>query len=164
MLKKSILIPALIILFNGFSFGQQALVDSLERAIRTGVAKDTSRVNAMNRLAIAYWYTDSDRAFELSREAVRLAEKLKFERGLAAGLNILGVSFDIGSEFDSALYYYQKSADLSRKIGYHKILASTLNNAGMVHKNRGDYKKAIEVYFDALRIFERVGEIGRAHV
>jgi signal transduction histidine kinase/Tfp pilus assembly protein PilF len=158
MLKKSILIPGFIILFFGLSFGQQALVDSLERAIRTGVAKDTSRVNAMNRLAIAYWYKDSDRAFELSREAVDMAQKLKFERGLAAGLNILGVSFDIASEFDSALFYYQKSADLSRKIGYTKILASTLNNAGMVHKNRGDYKKAIEVYFDALRIFESVGD------
>lgn len=159
----------LLIFFIGLqvnSFGQQALADSLERAIRTGVARDTSRVNALNRLAVFYWYKDSERAFQLSREAVTLAEKLKFKRGLAAAWNILGVSYDIKSQFDSAIHYYNLAAELSREIGYVKVEGSALNNIGMVYKNRGEFSKSLEIYLDALRLFEKQKDelhIGRAY-
>ncbi|HOP14782.1 MAG TPA: tetratricopeptide repeat protein, partial [Lentimicrobium sp.] len=139
--------------------GQHKITDSLERAIRTGAVKDTNRINALNRLAITYWYNDSERALNLSREAVRLSTEIGFDRGLAVACNILGVAFDIISEFDSALYYYEKAAHLSRKTGYNVILASALNNMGMVCQSRGDYKKAISVYLDALRIFEKLKDL-----
>ncbi len=156
MKQKFLILFACLILFAVSASGQQKITDSLERAIRTGAVKDTNRINALNRLAITYWYNNSERALNLSREAVRLSTEIGFDRGLAVGCNILGVSFDIISEFDSALYYYEKAAHLSRKTGYNVILASALNNTGMVYQNRGDYKKAISAYLDALRIFEKL--------
>ena len=156
MKQKFLILFACLILLAVSASGQQKITDSLERAIRTGAVKDTNRINALNRLAITYWYNNSERALNLSREAVRLSTEIGFDRGLAVGCNILGVSFDIISEFDSALYYYEKAAHLSRKTGYNVILASALNNTGMVYQNRGDYKKAISAYLDALRIFEKL--------
>ncbi|GAP43801.1 signal transduction histidine kinase [Lentimicrobium saccharophilum] len=166
MKQKFLILFACLILLAVSASGQQKITDSLERAIRTGAVKDTNRINALNRLAITYWYNNSERALNLSREAVRLSTEIGFNRGLAVACNILGVSFDIISEFDSALYYYEKAAHLSRKTGYNVILASALNNMGMVYQSRGDYKKAISVYLDALRIFEKLKDrkgIGNAY-
>lgn len=159
MKQKFLILFACLILLAVSASGQQKITDSLERAIRTGAVKDTNRINALNRLAITYWYNDSERALNLSREAVRLSTEIGFDRGLAVACNILGVAFDIISEFDSALYYYEKAAHLSRKTGYNVILASALNNKGMVCQSRGDYKKAISVYLDALRIFEKLKDL-----
>jgi signal transduction histidine kinase/Tfp pilus assembly protein PilF len=156
MKQKFLILFACLIIVAVSASGQQKITDSLERVIRTGVARDTNRINALNRLAVTYWYKDSERALNLSREAVRLSTEIGFDRGLTAAFNILGVSFDILSEFDSALYFYEKSVQLSRKTGYNVILASALNNMGMVYQSRGDYKKAITVYLDALRIFEKL--------
>jgi len=134
---------------------QNPVADSLRHAIETGVAKDTNLVNALNRLSISYWYNDIDKAYELTSRALNEAKHLKFERGLAVAYNLMGVVFDIRSEYDSALYYYHKSVIYSYRTSYFKILASAYNNMGMVHKNRGNYNEAIRDYFDALRIFEK---------
>ena len=141
MKQKFLILFACLILLAVSASGQQKITDSLERAIRTGAVKDTNRINALNRLAITYWYNDSERALNLSREAVRLSTEIGFDRGLAVACNILGVAFDIISEFDSALYYYEKAAHLSRKTGYNVILASALNNMGWFIRAGGITKR-----------------------
>lgn len=138
--------------------GQNPVADSLERAIRTGVAKDTNLINALNRLSINYWYNDIDKAYNYTREALNEAKRRKFKRGLAVSNNLMGVVFDIKSEFDSALYYYQQSVIISKETNYLVILASAYNNIGMVHQNRGNYSESIKAYLDALRIFEKLND------
>ncbi|MBK6344674.1 MAG: sensor histidine kinase [Bacteroidales bacterium] len=149
--------PALIlaIFIQKYSCSQNPVADSLEKAIRSGAAKDTNLVNALNRLSINYWYKDTEKAYTLTRRALKEAERIDFSRGRAVSNNLLGVVFDIKSEFDSALYYYQQSVKFSKETGYLKILASAYNNIGMVHKNRGNFSPAIKAYYDALRIFEK---------
>jgi len=150
----SVLILALFI--QKFSCSQNPVTDSLEKAIRSGAARDTNLVNALNRLSITYWYKDTEKAYTLTRRALKEAERIDFRRGRAVSNNLLGVVFDIKSEFDSALYYYQQSVKFSKETGYLKILASAYNNIGMVHKNRGNFSPAIKAYYDALRIFEKL--------
>lgn len=133
---------------------QNPVADSLERAIKTGAAKDTNLVNALNRLSINFWYKDTEKAYQYTREALDEARRINFRRGLAVSNNLMGVVFDIKSEYDSALFYYNQSVKFSKETGYIKILASAYNNIGMVHKNRGHFSLAIKAYFDALRIFE----------
>jgi signal transduction histidine kinase/Tfp pilus assembly protein PilF len=154
-MRKILLSLILIFLIIKPSFSQKNIADSLERVIRTGVAKDTNLVNALNRLSITYWYNDTEKAYNLTREALNEANRINFKRGLAVATNLMGVVFDIKSEYDSALFYYKMSVKLSKETGYLIILASAYNNIGMVHKNRGDYSEAIKTYYDALRIFEK---------
>jgi two-component system NarL family sensor kinase len=145
---------------------QNPVADSLEKAIRTGAAKDTNLVNALNRLSINFWYKDTDKAYEYTRKALYEARRINFKRGLAVSNNLMGVVFDIKSEYDSALFYYQQSIKYSKETGYLKILASAYNNIGMVHKSRGNFSQAIKAYYDALKIFEKQGnekEIGNAY-
>lgn len=163
---KNTLVLILLLLTAHSGYSQNRLADSLENAIRTGAAKDTNLVNALNRLSINFWYKDTDKAYDYTKRALDEANRLNFKRGMAVSNNLMGVVFDIKSEFDSALFYYNKSVIYSRETGYLKILASAYNNIGMVHKNRGNYSLAIRAYLDALRIFEKQNiekEIGNTY-
>lgn len=163
---KNTLAVILLLLANLSGYPQNRLADSLENAIKTGAAKDTNLVNALNRLSINFWYKDTDKAYDYTKRALDEANRLNFKRGMAVSNNLMGVVFDIKSEFDSALFYYNKSVIYSRETGYLKILASAYNNIGMVHKNRGNYSLAIRAYLDALRIFEKQNiekEIGNTY-
>jgi len=152
---KYLLILLIILFFLKPDSAQNPAADSLERAIKTGAAKDTNLVNALNRLSINFWYKDTEKAYQYTREALDEAKRINFRRGLAVSNNLMGVVFDIKSEYDSALFYYNQSVKFSKETGYLKILASAYNNIGMVHKNRGHFSLAIKAYYDALRIFER---------
>lgn len=154
MRKKILLLLVLLTIFVPFSFGQQSIADSLERAIRTGEIRDTSLVNAFNKLSYHYLYLDSDKSRQMVNEAIGEGQRLKFDRGLAVAYNLLGIFYDITSEYDSALRYYQLSLEKSRLTGYTKITAGAYNNIGMVYKARGDYKKSISTYYQALNIFK----------
>ena len=154
MIKTLYALCISFVFLNG-AFTQNPVADSLEKAISTGVARDTNLVNALNRLSINYWYNDTEKAYNLTRRALNEAEKINFRRGMAVSNNLMGVVFDIKSDFDSALFYYRQSVKFSKETGYLKILASAYNNIGMVHKNRGDFSQAIKAYYDALRIFEQ---------
>ena len=154
MRKIITLLLILITVSVSFSFGQQNVADSLERAIRTGEIRDTSLVNAFNKISYHYMYLDSDKSKEMVNEAIGEGQRLKFDRGLAVAYNLLGIVYDITSEYDSALYYYQLSLEKSRLTGYTKITAGAYNNIGMVHKSRGNYKEAIRTYYQALNTFK----------
>lgn len=154
-MRKQILflfIFVVIIVFHSYS--QQSIADSLERAIRTGEVRDTSLVNALNRISYHYLYLDSDKSKQMVYEAIAEGRRLKFDRGLAVAYNLLGIFYDITSEYDSALHYYQFSLEKSRLTAYTKITAGAYNNIGMVHKSRGNYKEAIRTYYQALNTFK----------
>ncbi|MBV2246071.1 MAG: sensor histidine kinase [Lentimicrobium sp.] len=154
MRKSLTLFTILIIILSGNINTQPHLTDSLERVIRTGRARDTNLVNALNRLSYAYIYEDTEKAGQLANEAANEGQRLKFNRGLAVAYNLIGIVYDIKAQYDSALRYYQLSLEKSRITGYTAITAGVYNNIGMVHKSRGSYPEAIRTYYQALNIFK----------
>ncbi|GAB1404804.1 MAG: sensor histidine kinase [Lentimicrobiaceae bacterium] len=156
-MPKVIAVLAFFVLLSGNLNAQSQLTDSLERAIRTGRARDTNLVNALNRLSLAYLYEDTERAGQLAGEALNESRRLKFNRGMAVAYNLKGIVYDITSQYDSALRYYQFAMQQSRIAGYSAITIGAYNNMGMVYKNRGDYKEAIRAYYQALDVLKTNG-------
>ncbi|CAF1287956.1 unnamed protein product [Rotaria sp. Silwood1] len=64
-----------------------------------------------------------------------------------------GVYKDMG-EYSKALFYYEKSLDIDKKIlsPNDPNLASSYNNIGLVHYNMGEYSKALSSYERSLEI------------
>jgi len=79
--------------------------------------------------------------------------------------------FDIGYTFeqrmpDSALYYYNKGLELSRKSELRGYEATAIRFIGIVYRSKGDYDKALELFFEALAIAEEIDDqkrIGAAY-
>jgi tetratricopeptide (TPR) repeat protein len=58
---------------------------------------------------------------------------------------------------DSALYYTQQALHLAKKEYYLKGEARSLMNLGLVFRNLGNLPKSLELQFNALKIFENIG-------
>ncbi|CAF1373514.1 unnamed protein product [Rotaria sp. Silwood1] len=69
----------------------------------------------------------------------------------------LGWIYNNLGEYSKALFYYEKSLDIDKKIlsPNDLSLASSYNNIGMVYKNMGEYSKALSYYEKDLEITKK---------
>jgi serine phosphatase RsbU (regulator of sigma subunit) len=58
------------------------------------------------------------------------------------------------SSIDTAIIYGQKALAQALKLNYQTILPKTYTYLGVLHRNRGDYTKALESYFLSVKVSE----------
>ncbi|HAI85175.1 MAG TPA: hypothetical protein DCL43_16070, partial [Chitinophagaceae bacterium] len=58
---------------------------------------------------------------------------------------------------DSAIYYAQQALTLAEDLGYTLGTAMAYNRLGVAYGAKGNYIKALENYYNALRIIEKIG-------
>jgi tetratricopeptide (TPR) repeat protein len=71
----------------------------------------------------------------------------------------VGLVYQGKGKWDKASEFYQKSLELSKKIGDVHGMAQTHSSFGVVYSNKGEWDKAIEFYQKALNGLEKVGDI-----
>jgi signal transduction histidine kinase len=72
-------------------------------------------------------------------------------------LNIIGISFDVSGQYDSAFHYYQEALLHAYAAKVPKLQAAILNNIGLIHWNRGNYEEAAGYFFRSLSNYEALG-------
>jgi tetratricopeptide (TPR) repeat protein len=63
----------------------------------------------------------------------------------------------IKGEFDLGLDSYKKSLTIAEKFGHKHLIASSLNNMGIIYDRKGELEPALENYEKSLRIREELG-------
>lgn len=71
---------------------------------------------------------------------------------IASLFNKIGVVYDDMGNFETALSFYQKALNTSKKIKDKHIMAAALGNIGIIYDNRGNYEQALKYYNEALHI------------
>jgi len=84
---------------------QQKKIDSLKNAIATP-KDDTSRVSAMQLLALTYVQSKPDSALALANDMLRISKTAQYRKGEAGGLNALGVVYSVTGNYPKALTYF----------------------------------------------------------
>lgn len=137
---------------------KKEIIDSLFRA--EGAAKeDTNKVLIYEKLCWELKNTGRySEAVIYGLKGVALAEKLKFNQGLAASCNSLGVAFYRKASFDSAEMYLQRAVEINKQIGDTSDMAMNMNNLGLVKRDQGDYPMALEYMFESLRLKEALND------
>ncbi len=69
----------------------------------------------------------------------------------------LGDLFSLLRAYDKAMTHYQRSLQLSQRLGYRAEMANLLVRIGITHQDRGEYEVALEQYKQALATFEELG-------
>ncbi len=137
--------------------GQQR-IDSLK--VEFANAKvDSVRVNILNNLSrTTYLMSDYGQAGKYAEEALQLAEKSKFKKGIADAYNGIGnVCLSQGNN-PKALENYLASLKIREEIGDKQGTASSALNIGNVYRDRNDYFKALQSYHNALKRYEETGD------
>jgi len=140
----------------GTSFANSTKTDSLLQVLQTTI-EDTTRIKTLNALAWKLMYTNPDTAIYYSKQALTLAEKAEWEKGIAHSYHNLGVFNDIKGNYTLALTYYNKALKIREQLKDKKGISASLGNIGVVYRNQGDYPKALEYYFKALKMDEELG-------
>ena len=138
--------PVLISLFCMVCMGSLAQserrVDSLKNVLKAGVY-DTNRVNALHGLSRHYFQRSYADARSYGAEALELARKLNFKKGMALAHNDIGDVCRMIAEYQEALMNYRASLQIWEELGDKKGIALAYNNIGLIHVIRGDYVQAL---------------------
>lgn len=155
-MKKKLFIPFFIFVFLQVGKAQNPAIDSITKLINSGVP-DSSKTKLLADLSWEYISIgDYKSATEKTNEAVALAEKINYKKGLAQSFNMKGILYWFQGDYPQALEYQYKALKISEEIGDKPRIAGSLNNIGNIFHEQGDLQKALEDQLKALKIYEEI--------
>jgi serine phosphatase RsbU (regulator of sigma subunit)/DNA-binding CsgD family transcriptional regulator len=158
-LKKILVLFVICIFWNKNSIQSQSFeIDSLLTELNQA-KEDTTKVNILNNISYQFYFVgDFDTELKYAEDALNLAKKLKWKKGIAHALKNIGSAYDDKGNYIEALEYYTQSIKLFEEIGSKKGIADTYNNIGSVYVNQGNYVEALKKYFSSLKIMEETND------
>ena len=132
----SILLVSLFLFWSVQNMAQSTTTDSLQALLKN--SKDTTRVNLLNQLSSAYWYTDPARTIVYASEAIELGKKLDFKKGITTAYNNTGVGYYQQNKYKQALEWYNKALAMHRESGNFRGEGFVLSNIGLIYWKQGD--------------------------
>jgi serine phosphatase RsbU (regulator of sigma subunit) len=166
--NNKIFIPFIIFYFFSFCWGssdkncfaQNKKIDSLQNFLKTA-KEDTLKVNSLNLLAQQYINVGTySRGDTLTQQAMKLAERLNFKKGIADSYSTLGGSLSYQGRNYDALKNYFTSLKIRKELGDKKGISNSCSNIGSEYQDQGDYPEALDYYFKSLKIKEELGKEG----
>jgi tetratricopeptide (TPR) repeat protein len=118
------------------------LPDSVELLLRQA-PKDSVYIVRLNELAFSFLKSNPEIGRSIASKAIAFSRSISFERGIIRALNIIGSSYWVTGNYESALNFYHLSARDAEKIKDRPGLSNAYHNIGEVYKKLGDYTKAI---------------------
>ncbi len=150
-----LLICLLTFFLSENSFGAklrgQARIDSLLQSLNKETP-DTQRVKTLQQLSFEYSSMDPDKGIKFGNEAVLLAEKLNWEKGIASAHYYRGANFLYTSRLPEALDDYLKGLSYFERTLDSNKMAGTYSNIGGVYAYQGKKEKALDYFLKALKI------------
>ncbi|TRX51736.1 tetratricopeptide repeat protein [Fulvivirga sp. M361] len=123
---------------------------------------DTTEVSVLNLLSQSFYLSGDDSTLFYAQKALKLATKIKYQKGIAYAWHHFGTYYFIRHELDSALLYFERSLAIKKEINDERSISGTLNNLGGVYYNLGNYAKAMDNYQQSLTIKLAQGDSIRA--
>lgn len=149
------------VVLNTASAAQQSKSDSLLNLLKSA-SDDTSKVNLLNDLFREYQSSDTGKALKYAAQALRLSQKLGFQRGVGSSYNNIGLAnFNRGNS-NEALENYLSALEVFTDIGFRKGASIVLANIGNLFYNQGNYSKTIEYYLQSLVLAQEIGDKQRS--
>ncbi|MDO7851982.1 ATP-binding protein [Hymenobacter convexus] len=131
--------------------------DSLTRLLARDQRPDTQRVSRLNTLAFALRMNEAEESRRLTRQALRLAQQLRFEHGLLEALFNLSYYQRAHSQYDSAVYYARLALPLAARTGNRYTQTRVYYNLARIYQEQGNYAAALGPSLDGLALARAMG-------
>jgi len=116
---------------------------------------DTVRINLLNALALKYSQTNADSSLLFAKQALKENNNIHL-KGLVITYNLLGSNAYKKSNYDSALYYFEKALDVCHQTNDIKGISKLSNNIGIIYQKLGRHPESLEYYLKSLKIKEEL--------
>ncbi len=126
-------------------------LDSLISSLTTPM-EDTSKVNLLNTIASDVFFKYPDSIYYYANEALDIAEKIDYKKGIAESYNNLGIYFRENGIYDEATNYHFRSLEIMEEINNKNGIARCYNLIGIIYYYIKDYDQSLKYYLKALEI------------
>ncbi|WP_304232462.1 tetratricopeptide repeat protein [Jiulongibacter sediminis] len=155
---KPLSLFSLLILFSLNAFGQSlSAIDSLKKVIETNPS-DTAKVWALCELGYAVEASNPDDAFRYYKQAEHLSREINYPTGIVKSIFNITYVLDLKSQFSESKKYYEEAVEIAKANKLGMMEGSALFNYGNWYYKNKDLKTAMELYIEALEIFDRYPE------
>jgi len=147
----------------GNSFSQEeSKIDSVLRIIHAA-KHDSVRIIQYNVLSAYTRNKDADRAFEFAKKSLKASNTCDCPKYLAYSRDAMGLSFQMLSQYDSAIYYYNEALRIREEIEDSVGIGTSLNDIGVGYYYQANYEKATYYFNESAKIKALTGDsIGAA--
>ncbi len=132
--------------------------DSLYSVLRAHPGKDTTRVNALWKLAQSYENKSTDSMIRIANEGLAISKDINYEKGEALCNQSIGLAYLHLSEYDKSLEHYKISQALFEKEDNKRKLINIYLSMGDVYKLAEDYALSLSYYRKGLLIADSTGD------
>jgi len=152
MLKIKLTILFIFNLFWAVAQNNNIVLQNTLKVAKT----DTAKINVLIKLGNYYSESNYDSATIYLKQALNLAQKIKFDIGIATSNVSLGYLDYQQGNYNLALEHYKIAILIRKDLGDQNGLSSCYNNIGLVFESQGNFTKALEQYQNALLIREQL--------
>lgn len=118
--------------------------------------KDSVAIKKMLDEAYGFEVSAPQKALKIYRDSYTLSVKNQYWIGAFKSLQYSGLVHNDHGNYDSAIYFFQKSKPFAKKGNYARGEAQTFVNMGNTYQFEGNYNKAVSNYLSGLKIFETI--------
>ena len=129
-------------------------IDDLKASLQQAVA-DTTKINILNRITSNYFYTNPREGIHYGEAALKLASKIKWEKGIAVANDHLGVCQYVLADYDKAFNYFYKSLVVYENLKNQNGISGALNNLGLVYVETKRYNAAFTYFNKAYKLNQK---------
>ena len=155
--KSGLTVLLLTFLFAYTVNAQKNKVDSLENILKKHHTNDTAKVNLLNQIASLAFPNNIKKVKEYATLSENLSDQLGYQKGKAASLYFMGLSY-INSDKKKSIGYLQKALSISEKINDKPRIAFCLIPYGSALISLGNSSQGEEYVRRALDIAVEIGD------
>ncbi len=119
-------------------------------------ANDTARVNILKDLGLNLLRSNPEESRRRANEALELAEKLNYPKGIAAAYNLLALYEEHIGNYTKTVDYYLKSLKIIEKEDDKENIANIYSNIGSAARFQQDYEKSIKYLTMGVDLFKEI--------
>ncbi len=140
------------------SLAAQANYGSFQQLWNNSNLPDSTRLDAVQRIAFGYVNTQPDSARLMALMQLEYARAHGLPAWQARALNVIGLSYRFQSDYQRALQHYEQSIALLEKSGDRNYMSAVYGNMGDLFRLQNNYPKAIDYITRALALAEETGD------
>ena len=135
---------------------QMPAIEPLLQVIKRS-KEDTSKVNALKKLALSYQKENPEKSFDYALKALTLAQKLEYHIGVTEGFDIIGYYYYGQGNYKKAIENFKESLKIAKKINSDRKMATAYNSLGRAYLKIGDFKKSLGHFNISLEKWKTIG-------
>lgn len=130
-------------LFCNYSMAQVAIEDSLQEQLGRHPVADTTRVLLNNALSNQYQWLDFNKSLMYAEEALKIAEPLGFQQGIATACFRQAHCYWALGDSDRAIEKALRAVSIAEQQGLTSVLAETYRILAMSYRDQQEVDKAV---------------------